>query len=74
MNKRHKSIKFSFENKTDNSFCREKDKFAASVFRKDTFSGVYTLVLVVFQHMNTNLALRRSFTIVSDFVKFDFEV
>ena len=81
MNKRHKSIKFSFENKTDNSFsflfvkiCREKDKFAASVFRKDTFSGVYTLILVVFQHMNTNLALRRSFTIVSDFVKFDFEV
>ena len=49
MNKRHTNIKFSFETKKDNSFsflfgkiCREKDKFATSVFRKDTFSGIYT--------------------------------
>ena len=49
MNKRHKNIKFSFETDKDNSFsfldvknCREKDKFTRSVFRKDTFSGVYT--------------------------------
>ena len=47
MNKRHTNIKFSFETKKDNSFsflfgkiCR--DKFATSVFRKDTFSDVYT--------------------------------
>ena len=49
MNKRHKNIKFSFETEKDSSFsfldvkiCREKDKFTTSVFRKDTFSGVYT--------------------------------
>ena len=43
-NKRHKNIKFLFETEKDNSFsfldvkiCREKDKFATSVFRKDTF-------------------------------------
>ena len=45
--KRHKNITFSFEIEKDNSFsfldvkiCREKDKFAASVFRKDTLSDV----------------------------------
>ena len=57
MNKRHKNIKFSFEiekfcavKKNYNSFsfldvkiCGEKDKFTTSVFRKDTFRGVYTL-------------------------------
>ena len=49
MNKRHKNIKSSFKTEKDHSFsfldvkiCREKDKFATSVFRKDTFSGVYT--------------------------------
>ena len=49
MNKRQKSIKFSFENEKYNSFsfldvkiCRDKDKFTTSVFRKDKFSGVYT--------------------------------
>ena len=49
MSKRHKSIKFSFETKKDNSFSflgvkigREKDKFTTSVFRKGAFSGVYT--------------------------------
>ena len=49
MNRRRKNIKFSFETENNNSFsfldakiCREKDKFTKSVFRKDTFSGVYT--------------------------------
>ena len=49
MNKRYKNIKFSFKTEKDNSFtfldvkiCKEKDKFTISVFRKDTFSGVYT--------------------------------
>ena len=49
MNKRHKNINFSFETKKDNPFsflhvkiCREKYKFTTSVFRKETFSGVYT--------------------------------
>ena len=49
MKKWHKTIKFLFETEKDNSFsfldvqiCREKDKFATSAFRKDTFSDVYT--------------------------------
>ena len=49
MNKIQKNIKFSLKTEKDNSFsfldikiCREKDKFTTSVFRKDTFSGVYT--------------------------------
>ena len=49
MNKRQKTIKFSFESEKYNSFsfldvkiCRDKDKFTTSVFRKDKFSGVYT--------------------------------
>ena len=49
MNKRHKNNKFLFETEKNNFFsfldvkiCREKDKFKTSVFRKDTFSGVYT--------------------------------
>ena len=49
MNKRHKNITFSFETVKDDSFslldvkiCREKYKFTTIVFRKDTFSGVYT--------------------------------
>ena len=49
MNKKdNKNIEFSFETEKDNSFslldvkiCREKDKFTTSVFRKDTFSGIY---------------------------------
>ena len=62
MKKRHKNIRFSFENEKDNSFhfldvkiCREKNKFVKSIFRKDRFSDVYTIVEVL-KHLNTNLA------------------
>ena len=51
MKKRHKNINFLFETEKDNSFyflnvkiCREKDKFVKSIFRKDTFSDVYTII------------------------------
>ena len=85
MNKRHKNIKFSFETEKDNSFsfldvkiCREKDKFTTSVFRKDTFSGVYTnfssFVALKHKFGLVYTLLHRSFTIVSDFSKFHFEV
>ena len=77
MNKRHKNIKFSFETEKDNSFsfldvkiCREKDK--------DTFSGIYTNFssFVALEHKFglVYTLLHRSFTIVSDFSKFHFEV
>ena len=85
MNKRHKNIKFSFETEKDNSFsfldvkiCREKDKFTTDVFRKDTFSGIYTNFssFVALEHKFglVYTLLHRSFTIVSDFSKFRFEV
>ena len=85
MNKRHKNIKFSFETEKDNSFsflnvkiCREKDKFTTNVFRKDTFSGIYTNFssFVALEHKFglVYTLLHRSFTIVSDFSKFHFEV
>ena len=85
MNKRHQNIKFSFETEKDNSFsflnvkiCREKDKFTTNLFRKDTFSGVYNnfssfVELKQKFHLVYTL-LHRSFTIVSDFSKFHFEV
>ena len=57
MNKRQENITFSFGTEKDHSFsfldvkiCREKDKFTKSVFRIDT------LILVVFQSLNANLA------------------
>ena len=85
MNRRHKNIKFSFEIGKDNSFsfldvkiCREKDKFTTSVFRKDTFSGVYTNFssFVALEHKfgSVYTLLHRSFTIVSDFSRSHFEV
>ena len=85
MNKRHKNIKYSFETEKDNSFsfldvkiCREKDKFTTNVFRKDTFGGIYTnfssFVALEYKFGLVYTLLHRSFTIVSDFSKFHFEV
>ena len=85
MNKKQNNIKFSFDTEKDKSFsfpvvkiCREKDKFTTSVFRKDTFSGVYTNFssFVALEHKFglVYTLLHRSFTIVSDFSKFNFEV
>ena len=75
MNKRHKNIKFSFETEKDNSFSfldikiyREKDKFTTSVFRKGTFTGVYTnfssFVALKYKFGLVHTLLHRSFTIV----------
>ena len=80
-----KRLNFSSKLKKDNSFsffdvkiCREKDKFTTSVFRKDTFSGVYTnfssFVALKHKFGLVHTLLHRSFTIVSDFSKFHFEV
>ena len=81
MNKRHKNTKFSFEAEKDNSFsildvkiCREKDKFTASVFRKDTFTGVSTNFssFVALEHKFglVYTLLHRSFAVMSDFSNF----
>ena len=85
MNKRHKNIKFLFETEKDNSFpfldvnnCREKGKITTNVFRKDTFSGIYTNFssFVALEHKFglVYTLLHRSFIIASDFSKFHFEV
>ena len=49
MNSKHKNIKFNFEAKDSNNFSfldvkitRKNKRFATSIFRKATFSGVYT--------------------------------
>ena len=49
MNHQHPNIKFTFEVEKNNNFsfldikiCRENNKFTTSVFRKPTFSGVFT--------------------------------
>ena len=49
MNHQYPNIKFTFEVEKNNNFsfldikiCRENNKFTTSVFRKPTFSGVFT--------------------------------
>ena len=49
INKKHKNMKFSIETEINGSFSfldvkifQENDKFVTSVFRKETFSGLYT--------------------------------
>ena len=49
MNSKHKNIKFTFETEDSNSFSfldvkiiRKNKRFVTSIFRKATFSGVYT--------------------------------
>ena len=61
MNKKHKNMKFSIETEINGSLSfldvkifRENDKFVTSVFRKETFSGVYTNTSVLF-HLSTSL-------------------
>ena len=57
---------------------REKYKFATSVFRKDMFSGVYTIFIsfVALEHKFglVYTLLYRRFTTAPDFSKFCFEV
>ena len=49
LNSRHLNVSLTIENEKDNrmsfldlSIIREKDKFTTSVYRKPTFSGIYT--------------------------------
>ena len=85
MNKRHESIKFSFETEKDNSFsffnvkiCKEEGKFATNIFRRVRLSGIYTNFssFVAFQHKFglVYTLLHRSLTTVFGFSKFESEV
>ena len=76
MNHQHPNIKFAFEvgkNKnfsfSDFKICRENNKFTASVFRKPTFSGVFTnfdsFVPISYKHGLVNTLIFRCFKICS---------
>ena len=85
MNKKHKNMNFSIETEMKGSFsfldvkifC-ENDKFVTSVFRKETFSGVYTnfISFIPLEHKFglVRTLLNRCFNLSSDFLKFHHEV
>ena len=85
MNTRHKNLKFTFDFKQNNSYSfldvkitRESNGFPTSVFRKATFSGVFTnFDSFIFGSYKTGLIftlLVRCFTICSDMQSFHLEV
>ena len=54
MNLKHRNIKFTFETENFNNFSfldvkitRQSKRFVTSIFRKATFSGVFTIVLLL---------------------------
>ena len=81
INKKHKNIKFSTETELNGSLSfldvkifRENKKFVTSVFRKDTFSGVYTnfvsFIPLEYKFGLVHTLLNRCFNLSSDFLKF----
>ena len=59
MNHQHPNIKFAFEVEKNNNFsfldvkiCRENNKYTTSMFRKPTFSGVFTNIVLYLYHTN----------------------
>ena len=85
INKKHKNIKFSIETELNGSLSfldvkifRENEKFVTSVFRKDTFSGVYTnfisFIPLEYKFGLVHTLLNRCFNLSSDFLKFHHEV
>ena len=84
MSSRHNNINFSFETENngklpflDINVFREKDTFVTSVYRKDTFSGVYTnfnsFLPLDYKFGLIFTLLHRCFSLVSDFSKFHLE-
>ena len=85
MNTRHRNLKLTFDFEQNNSFSfldvkitHGSNGFSTSVFRKATFSGVFTnLDSFIFESYKTNLIftlLFRCFTICSDMRSFHLEV
>ena len=85
MNKQHKRLKFTFEAEKDNSFsfqdiknAHHNQQFKISVYRKPTFSGVFThyqsYVDQTYQKSLTDTLLFRCFSICSDYTSFHLEV
>ena len=85
MNKKHKNMKFSIETEINGSLSfldvkifRENEKFVTSVFRKETFSGVYTnfisFIPLAYKFGLVHTFLNRCFNLSSEFFKFHHEV
>ena len=85
MNSKHKNINFSFETEKDEQMpfldvnvFRENGKFVTNVYRKETFTGVYTNFssFIPLEHKFglVYTLLHRCFCLVSDMSKFHFEI
>ena len=85
MKTRHRNLKFTFDFEQNNSFSfldvkitRGINRFSTSVFRKATFSGVFTnFDSFIFESYKTDLIftlLFRCFTICSDMQSFHLEI
>lgn len=85
LNSKHCNIYFTFEKEHDSSFSfldikidRTCDKFCTSVYRKPTFSGVYTnftsFIPLSYKYSLVYSLLFRCFRITSDFSRFHVEV
>ena len=85
MNSKHKNINFSFEMEKDGQMpfldvnvFRENGKFLTNVYRKETFTGIYTN-LPCFIPLEPKfgldyILLHQCFCLVSDMTKFHFEI
>ena len=80
MNHQHSNLKFIFEVEQNNSFpflavkiCRENDRFTTSIYRKPTFSGVFThfdsFIPASYRHGLVNTLIFRCFKICSSYEK-----
>ena len=78
INKKHKNMKFSIETEINGSLSfldvkifRENSKFVTSVFRKETFSGVYTnfisFIPLEYKLCLVHTLLNRCFNLSCDF-------
>ena len=85
LNSKHKNIKFTYENESNNSLpfldiliSRSENGFKTSVYHKPTFSGVYSnFNSFIYDEYKIGLVftlLFRTFSIVSDFSRFHTEV
>ena len=85
MNSNHKNINFSFETEKDQQMSflnvnvfRENGKFVTNVYRKEIFTGVYTIVssFIPLEHKFglVYTLLHRCFCLVSDMSKLHFEI
>ena len=85
LSSKHPNIKFSIEKEEDGclpfldiNIFRENDKFATNVYRKKTFSGVYTnfksFIPETYKIALIKSLLFRCFSLCCDFIKFHHEI